>query len=79
MIAGVRSAYNRHYSDSKYEAFLADLDGLYDHKITFRVAETPVFVGRDFKDKLIKSSAEIIDFLVSDEVKQLTDAAFLHT
>ena len=75
MIAGVRSAYNRHYSDSKYEAFLADLDGLYDHKITFRVAETPVFVGRDFKDKLIKSSAEIIDFLVSDEVKQLTDAA----
>ena len=75
MIARVRSAYNESYSDNKYKAFLADLDGLHNHKITFRVAETPVFVGRDFKDKLITSSAEIIDFLVSDEVKKLTDAA----
>ncbi len=75
MIAGVRSAYNGNYFDSKYKAFLADLDGLHNHKITFRVAETPVFVGRDFKDKLIKSSAEIIDFLVSDDLKKLTDAA----
>ena len=75
MIAGVRSAYNGSYSNSKYEAFLADLDGLYNHKITFRVAETPVFVGRDFRDKLIKSSAEIIDFLVSDDVKKVTEAA----
>ncbi len=75
MIAAVRSAYNGGYSDRKYDAFLADLDGLYNHKITFRVAETPVFVGRDFKEKLIKSSAEIIDFLVSDDVKKLTEAA----
>ncbi len=75
MIAAVRSAYNGGYSDRKYDAFLADLDGLYNHKITFRVAETPVFVGLDFKEKLIKSSAEIIDFLVSDDVKKLTEAA----
>ena len=75
MISGIRSVYNKNFSESKYDAFLADLDGLYNHKITFRVAETPVFVGRDFKSKLINASAEIIDFLVSDEVKRLTEAA----
>ena len=75
MMPGLRSAYNKNFTESKYAAFLADLDGLYNHKITFRVAETPVFVGREFRDKLIKASAEIIDFLVSDEVKKLTESA----
>ncbi len=75
MIAEVRSAYNKMFSESKYKSFLDDLDGLYHHPITFRVAETPVFVGRDFKNKLIKASDEIIDFLIRDDVKRLTEAA----
>jgi hypothetical protein len=75
MIQEVRSAYNRNFSESKYRSFLADLDQLYHHPITFRVAETPVFVGRDFKEKLIKASDGIIDFLVRDDVKKLTDPA----
>lgn len=75
MIAEARAAYNKDFSESKYQAFLADLDGLYDHKITFRVAETPVFVGRDFKAKLIKASDEIIDFLVRPDLKKLTEKA----
>jgi hypothetical protein len=75
MIKEVRAAYNRNFSESKYKAFLADLDGLYHHPITFRVAETPVFVGREFKNKLIKASDDIIDFLMRDDVKTLTEAA----
>ncbi len=75
MIPSVRSAYNKDFSESKYEAFLADLDGMYNHKITFRVAETPVFVGRDFKNKLIKASNDIIDFLTTADVKKLTATA----
>lgn len=75
MIQEIRSRYNRDFSESKYKSFLADLDGLYNHRITFRVAETPVFVGRDFKEKLIKASGEIVDFLVRDDVKKLTEQA----
>lgn len=75
MIPAVRSAYNKSFSESKYKAFLAELDGLYRHAITFRVAETPVFVGLDFKNQLLKASNEIVDFLTRGDVKKLTDAA----
>jgi hypothetical protein len=75
MIPSARSAYNNDFSESKYEAFLADLDGLYNHKITFRVAETPVFIDRRFKDKLVDASNDIVNFLTSADVKKLTAAA----
>ncbi len=75
MIAEIRKAYNADFSEQKYEAFLKHLDSLYQHKITFRVAESPVFVGKDFKRKLIQASDEIIDFLVSGNLKALTEKA----
>lgn len=75
MIADIRKAFNAHFSEQKYAAFLADLDSLYNHKITFRVAESPVFVGKDFKNKLLKASSEIIDFLVSGKLKSQTEKA----
>ncbi len=75
MIEKVRSAYNRAFSESKYRAFLADLDTIYNHKITFRVAETPVFIDRDFKAKLIAAGNEIVDFIVRPDFKKLTEGA----
>ncbi|NOT75503.1 MAG: hypothetical protein HOP08_11270 [Cyclobacteriaceae bacterium] len=75
MIPEVRAAYNKSFSESKYAAFLAELDALYNYKITFRVAETPLFVGHDFKKKLIQASDDIIDFLVRKDVKELTAPA----
>ena len=75
MISAVRSAYNKLFSESKYQAFIADLDRLYHHKITFRVAETPVFVGKEFKNELIQASNEIIEFLVREDIKKLTEQA----
>ncbi len=75
MISGARAAYNKDFTESKYEAFLADIDSMYNHKVTFRVAETPVFVGRDFKEKLVKASNDIIDFLTKENVVKLTEKA----
>ena len=43
MIAEVREEFNASFSEKKYEAFLADLNQSFNHKITFRVAESPVF------------------------------------
>lgn len=75
MIASVREAFNNSFSEAKYAHFLADLDRLYNYKITFRVAESPVFVGREFKHKLMQASDAIIDFLVRKDFKRLTDRA----
>lgn len=75
MIPQLRSDYNRKFTESAYQSFLADLDNQYHHKVTFRVAETPVFLDRKFKDKLLRASDDIIDFLVRDDLKKITEAA----
>ena len=75
MIASIRQLYNQQFSDDKYKRFLDDLNQTYHHAITFRVAETPVFVGKEFEMLLVEASREIIDFLVRDDLKKLTEAS----
>ncbi|MBL7856342.1 MAG: hypothetical protein JNM57_01535 [Cyclobacteriaceae bacterium] len=70
MISTARELFNQQFSEQKYQDFLADLDREYHYHIPFRVAETPVFVGKEFKQKLLRASEEIIDFLVQPDFKQ---------
>ncbi len=71
MIAAARQLFNRQFSEQKYQHFLNDLNQQYKYKIPFRVAESPLFVGKDFKNKLLKASDDIIDFIVRPDFKQL--------
>ncbi|MBL7865858.1 MAG: hypothetical protein JNK10_13335, partial [Cyclobacteriaceae bacterium] len=75
MIAAARKNYNQHFSEAKYQAFLKDLNGLYHREITFRVAETPVFIPRQFEAMLRQASDEIVDFLVRPDFLRLTEPA----
>ena len=75
MIAAVRQAYNQQFSEEKYARFIDDLNRHYHREVTFRVAETPVFIGKDFELLLRKASDDIIDFLVRPDFKQLTEKA----
>lgn len=75
MIPAVRKAYNQAFSETKYEKFLRDLNSLYGREITFRIAETPVFVGKDFESQLRKAGDDIVDFLVRPDFKALTEKA----
>jgi hypothetical protein len=75
MIKAVREKFNASFSEKKYGEFLADLNHSFNHKITFRVAESPIFINKEFKKKLLEGSNQIIDFLVRDDFKKLTDRA----
>ncbi len=70
MIAAARQLFNQQFSEKKYAEFITDLDREFNYKITFRVAESPVFVGKDFKAKLLKAADEIIDFIALPDFKQ---------
>ena len=73
MITEIRKEFNKSFSENKYTKFLADLNQKFNHTITFRVAESPIFVDRVFKQKLIDASNQIVDFLVRDDFKGLTE------
>ena len=73
MIREIRKEFNTSFSEKKYEKFLTDLNQSFNHKITFRVAESPIFVNKEFKHKLLDASNQIIDFLVRDDFKKRTE------
>lgn len=78
MIRSVRERYNAFFSEEKYRHFVDGLNRHFNFHIKFRVAETPVFVGHELKDKLIRAGESIIDFLVRPDFKQLTQNALPH-
>ena len=69
MIALARDHFNAQFSEQKYLAFLEDLYATYQYKIPFRVAESPIFISGEFKNKLVQGANEIIDFLVQPDFK----------
>jgi hypothetical protein len=75
MIASARTIYNRSFSEAKYRAFIDHLNSSFNYTIPFRVAESPVFIGKEFGAKVQAASNEIIDFLVRPDYKKLTEAS----
>lgn len=75
MIQQIRQQFNHQFTAEKYQAFLDDLNATYQYTITFRVAETPVFIGREFGAKLRRAADEIIDTLVQPDYGARMEAA----
>jgi hypothetical protein len=75
MIPAIRKKYNESFSQEKYKNFLADLDTATSKPIEFRVAETPVFVPKSLKEKLIEACESIVDVIVQDDYKTKTAKA----
>jgi hypothetical protein len=75
MIPGLREQFNKNFTQKKYTDFLKDLDSKHRGAIEFRIAETPIFVPKDFADKMIGACETIIDFIKDPGFKKLTDRA----
>jgi hypothetical protein len=72
MNKSLRKNFNENFSTQKYQNFLSDIHQLYPNQLEFRVAETPVFVPKNFKNKLIDACESIIDVIVEDDFKLKT-------
>jgi len=73
MIPDIRTKYNSLFSEKKYQAFLDQLNTEYHHPIKFRVAETPVFIPKYLKHRLIEAGNDVIDLITKPEFRILTD------
>jgi hypothetical protein len=72
LVPEIRKKYNSEFTQKKYEAFVKDLNTTYDFPIEFRIAETPIFIGREFKDEILKAVDEITSYLMSGTYKELS-------
>ena len=75
MIPAIRKEFNKKFTKEKYEAFLKDLNSTHEGAIEFRVAETPVFVPKDFTKKMLDACESIVDIIVDPKFKELTKNA----
>lgn len=75
MIPALRKEFNENFSSQKYEAFLKDLHAVHPDAIEFRLAETPVFVPGEFKQKILEACESIVDFIIDPKFKDLTRRA----
>lgn len=75
MIKSLREKYNSEFTEEKYIAFHKDLDSVYNNKIDFRIAETPIFIPKDFLNELLKASDELVTALQTKEFKEYSVSA----
>ena len=75
MIKEFRQKFNHNFTEEKYKRFLEDLDSKHPGDIVFRVAETPIFISKDFTTKIIDACEAITDVIVDENFKKLTPAA----
>lgn len=75
MIPELREQYNNSFTNEKYHAFLKDLDSRHPGNIPFRIAETPVFVPKNFTKKMMDACESIIDIIVDPKFTEFTNRA----
>src|ERR1700748_329543 len=75
MNPSLRHTFNSNFTNEKYQHFLNELNADLQAPISFRVAETPVFLTDDFRDKLISAGNDIIETILQPDFKELTERA----
>jgi len=75
MVPSLRKEFNKNFSKEKYENFLTALNSKHPGAIDFRVAETPLFVDKDFKDKILSACESIVDVITQPNFLAITKNA----
>jgi hypothetical protein len=61
MVPELRRKYNQEFTEEKYRNYINALQNVFPGQLDFRIAETPVFVSRDFTNKMISACEHIVD------------------
>ena len=69
----LRQKFNANFTEEKYLAYLKKIEDLHPGSLDFRNAETPVFVPKDFTQKMLTACDDIIDVIIQPNFKSLTE------
>jgi hypothetical protein len=81
MIKQLRDKYNNDYRIERYDDFLKSCNDDAGYVIPFRIAETPIFADKSFKEKVLNAGDEILnqvdDIKNNDEIYKLIPDKYL--
>jgi hypothetical protein len=65
MVSSIRSKFNLNFGEEKYQEYLQMLNAPHPGQLDFRIAETPVFCDKGFKEKILSACEAIVDIIAS--------------
>lgn len=69
----IRAAFNNQFTEEKYKSYLNEFEIIGNHSLDFRIAETPIFIPKEFREKMLDTCEYIIDFIKDTNFKSITD------
>ena len=75
MIPHIREDFNKKFTTEKYEAFKDGLAKMYNLKPNFREAESPFFIPKVLKDRLLEACDQIGEIVTRADIKEFTQGA----
>jgi len=75
MIETIRRSFNANFHSEQYDSLLREIEARFPGALDFRVAETPVFLPKAFKDQMIDTCEYIIDLMTETDLLKKTAAA----
>lgn len=73
MIKELRQQFNSNFTKEKYEDYINQIEALHPGSLDFRNAETPIFIPKDFTQKMLDACEDIIDVIVDEKFIALTE------
>ena len=67
MIHSIREKFNSNFTEKKYEDYIRRFEEITNCKSGFRIAETPIFIPKDFKINMLDTCEHIIDFILDKD------------
>ncbi len=77
MIQSLREAYNSNFDPNAHQALIDYIADTYAHRSPFRIAETPLFIGNDLRDKIFQACEDIVDVVASPDFLKRSQSALL--
>ena len=75
MIETIRRSFNANFHSEQYDSLIREMKARYPGALDFRVAETPVFLPKAFKDQMIDTCEYIIDLMTETDLLKKTAVA----
>ena len=69
----LRDKFNKNFTEEKYRNYMHSIDAVSPGALDFRIAETPIFIPKDFTKKMLDACEDIIDIITAPNFITLTD------
>ena len=71
----LRNQFNDFFTEEKYQAYKKEIEALSPGNLDFTLAETPLFISKEFTNKMLATCEHVVDAIVNPSFNLYTQRA----